>query len=152
MRKLTIGLIVLVVLAGAGFAWYYLEGPCGVNPVRQAFDDLQTQTEKFSDAFKIAQSTPRISLSGPISDLQEIKRATDDVPVPACLEHAKELLVGGMQTSIDGSIAFMGQAAETEVSSLFLDAAQQTATATDELKTISECAPFCKADPYKLQP
>jgi len=152
MRKLIIVIVLLVVVAGAGFGWYYFQGPCGTSKVNKAIDDMSTVAEEFDDAFAVANSTARMSLSGPISEMQNVKRNADDIVVPVCLENAKQLLVGGMQTSIDGFIAFLGQEPDDVVTSYFVDAGQQLAIATDEMETISECAPFCKADPHKVVP
>ena len=66
-------LIIIVIIAG-GSAYYYYLGPCGEIVVQNAFDDIDLVIDKYLDAVAIADQTPRMSLSGPIADLQEIKR------------------------------------------------------------------------------
>ena len=152
MRKVIILIVVLLVIAVGGFGWYYFNGPCGVNKVKHASEELQAKITEFSDGVSVAESTARISLSGPVGDLQKIQRDTSDVQVPSCMEDAKKLLTGGMRTSIDGFIAFMGQESDTTVTGYFTDAQQQISVARDEIEKVGTCAPFCKADPYKRVP
>ncbi len=147
MRKFIIVLIalavVLLLVVPGVFAWYYFEGPCGVNPVKEAANQLQAKAEEFSDAFNIAVSTSRISLAGPISDMQAIKRDADDIQVPACMEKARALTVEGMDHSISGMIAFMGQENDATVEGFLTLAQVRTQDATAEVGRITKCAPFC---------
>lgn len=152
MKKIIIGLIALVVVAGAGFGWYYFLGPCGVNKVKAAKTEFSDLISEYQDAMDVASSTPRISLSGPIGKLQDIKRKVDDIEFPACMEAAQRFTVAGMEKSIDGFISFMGQADDSVVNSSLVSAFGFFDQATTELETITDCAPFCKIDPNRILP
>lgn len=152
MKKLITVVIVLVLASGGGFAWYYFNGPCGVNLVKEAAAQLQSKTEEFRDAFDVAASTSRMSLSGPVSDMQAIRRETNAIEVPACLENAKGLAVEGMQDAIDGFFAFLSEESDADVNDRILAGVGQIADASVEVEDVSACAPFCKADPYKMVP
>jgi hypothetical protein len=152
MRKIIIALVVLVLFAGGGFAWYYFQGPCGTIKVDRAATELLDADSRFTDAFSIANATPRISLDGPLGELQEIRRDTVRIQVPACLENAQEILVGSMETTIDGFIAFMNQESDTEVTMHFVNAGSQLGLALDEIEAIKACAPTCRPDPHRFVP
>jgi hypothetical protein len=149
---LIIIIISLLVIAGSGFGWYYLYGPCGTQPVKQAVLELFDNTEKFNDAYKVAASTSRIALANPISDMQVIQRNTRLIEVPACLENTKNWLVAGMQNYTDGFIAFMGDADDTEVDLYFATGNLYFSATTNEMNYISACSPLCITDPNKRIP
>ena len=73
----------------------------------QALDAVSKLVKRWDDASLLASSTARITLNGPISQLQAIRRESTDVIVPACISHHKELLIKSMDLTLDGYIAFM---------------------------------------------
>ena len=73
----------------------------------QALDAVSKLVKRWDDASLLASSTARITLNGPISQLQAIRRESTDVIVPACISHHKELQIKSMDLTLDGYIAFM---------------------------------------------
>lgn len=51
-------------------------------------ENLEEIAERWDDAIDIASSTSRIALSGPVSDLQEIRRETRQQEWPECARAA----------------------------------------------------------------
>jgi hypothetical protein len=75
--------------------------------------------EEWDDATAIASSTARMSLSGPLGELQGINRDTKQVEVPECAADAHEALLLYQESVIDSFLAFMSQQDDSEVSDLF---------------------------------
>jgi hypothetical protein len=63
--------------------------------------------EDWDDTNATASSTARTNLSGPIGEMQDIKRDVEDLEVEPCLEDAHANLVTYMERTIDAYIAFM---------------------------------------------
>lgn len=70
----------------------------------KAVDDL---VARWNDAVKVASTTGRIALSGPVATLQSIKRETEQVTVPPCLDNGKADLVKSMASTEKGFLVFM---------------------------------------------
>lgn len=71
---------------------------------KKAVDDLFARWE---DAVKVASTTSRISLSGPVANLQSLRREADQLTVAPCMDRAKSSLLEGMSSTIDGFLEFM---------------------------------------------
>lgn len=76
----------------------------------KSIDALRAIHVRWQDAVRLADSTPRIQLSGQIASLQAIKRDTEALMVPECLALPKANLSSGMAVIIDGFISFMRDA------------------------------------------
>jgi hypothetical protein len=85
-----------------------------------------------------------MSLSGPIADLQAIRRDTVALTVPECLESAKIQLTTFMDYHVDGYLAFLGDESDATVSKAFSDAKTRLQSYTDEITRVKACAPDCK--------
>jgi len=70
--------------------------------------DLQAIKKRWDDGVNVASSTSRIALSGPAMNLQQIRRDLDGVKTGECLADAKSALAEGMDATISGVLAFMG--------------------------------------------
>ena len=70
--------------------------------------DLQAIKQRWDDGVNVASSTSRIALSGPAMNLQQIRRDLDGVKTGECLADAKSALAEGMDATISGVLAFMG--------------------------------------------
>lgn len=68
---------------------------------------LDSLLSRWDDAVKIAGTTGRIAMSGPVSTLQSIRREAEALTVSPCMDTAKALLLASMQHSIDGFLTFM---------------------------------------------
>lgn len=71
---------------------------------KKAVDDLFARWE---DAVKVASTTSRISLSGPVANLQSLRREADQLTVAPCMDRAKSSLLEGMSSTTDGFLEFM---------------------------------------------
>lgn len=135
---------VLALAAGAVYYWYTTNGPCGTKLVASATQELGDLHDDFKDYREIASSTGRIALTGPVTELQNIKKETQSLVVPACLVQAQTLLVNSMDADITGFLFFMAQEKD-ELILLKMDAAADWRTQFyEEIVRINECAPFCK--------
>lgn len=79
-----------------------LEGPAQAKPLLDLY-------RRWSDAEKLALSTGRIALSGPIASMQAIQREAEAMSPPACLEGAHKYLVELTKKSTQGMMEFMGK-------------------------------------------
>jgi formylglycine-generating enzyme required for sulfatase activity len=70
--------------------------------------DLQAIKQRWDDGVNVASSTSRIALSGPAMNVQQIRRDLDGVKTSECLADAKSALAEGMDATISGVLAFMG--------------------------------------------
>lgn len=64
---------------------------------------------RWKSAESLAGASSRISLSGPVMNMQNIKHEADALVVSKCMLSAKANLSAGMDSIINGYIAFMGQ-------------------------------------------
>lgn len=63
---------------------------------------------RWIDAEKLALSTPRIALAGPIATMQALARDAEGVRVPACMADAKAALGSITAKSASALLSFMG--------------------------------------------
>jgi hypothetical protein len=85
------------------------------TPITAALQPLVT---RWSDAMALVDSTPRIALTGPVGQLQAVRRDVQAVTWPACARHAADLLVGGMSSEIDGYLGLMAGHSADETKTL----------------------------------
>lgn len=78
----------------------------------KASDALTAAQARWKDAVRVADATSRVSLSGPVSNLQTIRRETEALMLPECLSSARKKLAEGMQVQIDGFLTFMANTGE----------------------------------------
>lgn len=81
--------------------------PCSITKRFDSLDQLNDQFKEFSDETIVASTTPRISLPSVVSQLQAIRRATDNLEVPACMGRVKAALLVYMDTKTDVYLTFM---------------------------------------------
>lgn len=84
-----------------------LEAAKGRSEFEKSVTAMQALRVRWDDAVKLAESTARIALSGPVGGLQSIRQEAQAMVVPSCLDDAKSALVDGMSTTINGYMAFM---------------------------------------------
>ena len=92
---------------------------------------LDPLAREWDDANALANSTPRASLAVQIGNLQSVRRRVQDVSAPECGATLKQHLIGTMDATIAGYIAFLGQKPDTEVQGHFT-------TASSEMKAYQE--------------
>src|SRR5262245_14618155 len=145
-RPLLSAIPILAILLGG--AWYWLYGPCGTKRIAETTVQLNAQTERSSDAVRLAASTPAIALSGPLSKLQDIRRDTRNLDIPPCASHTRDHLVSSMQTLLEALLEFSstpltarGEAAEAKVKERTAEAADQLGLFREEMDYLSGCSP-----------
>ncbi len=80
---------------------------CASENIKAEVDKVHRHMREFDDASTLAASMPREQLSGPIADLQKIRREAEDETVPTCLSTLKDYQVKHMNSVINTLIAFL---------------------------------------------
>lgn len=93
---------------------------CDSVAVANTFKPLTTE---WADAVALASSAPRVSLADPVAKLQEIRRRTQALTVPACGEDAKVSLLASMDSTIEGFLGFLSNQPEATTQQHFATAA-----------------------------
>ncbi|MGD0339921.1 MAG: hypothetical protein ABSB78_14165 [Bacteroidota bacterium] len=140
---ITVAALIVVVFAVVG-GWYYFYGPCGTVRVDNASNELGDLISRWLAADNVASSTPRIALSLQINNLQSLRDEAGDLVVPSCMDGTKLELLAGMDSAIQGYIAFLGQQSDTVVSGYFYSAKRHIANFNELLLKTKDCSPFCK--------
>ena len=78
--------------------------------------------DRWFDAIEIADSTPRMSLAGPVGELQAIRREAENLDYPNCAVRVRRLLISVMDHSIEGYLLFMRDEAESRITAEFTQA------------------------------
>lgn len=91
---------------------------------------------EFDDASILASNMPREQLSGPIAELQRIRREAEDEMVPGCLLTLKTHQVEHMNSVIDTLVGFMGGTDQQTLEQGIATARQQHDDYTLELARI----------------
>lgn len=116
-RNILVLMLVSLVVAGCGSG-----GDGGGNPAPVVITEANNKAaydkavlpfndiySRWKSAEALAGSTSRISLSGPVMNMQNIKHEVDALVVSKCMLTPKANLSAGMDSIINGYIAFMGQ-------------------------------------------
>ncbi|MBI3158123.1 MAG: hypothetical protein HYZ26_00805 [Chloroflexi bacterium] len=136
--------VVLALVAGGWYFYSYNYGvTCGVKRVEASLGDLEQIAEEWDDAVSLAGSTSRIALSGPIGDLQDIRRDLMRLRVPACLVDAQIHLTRTMDNTIEAFLAFASQRPDSEVSEYLSRAGFSQESFRLEIERVSKCVPDC---------
>lgn len=75
-----------------------------LTAANKSVDDL---IGRWEDAVKIAGTTGRIALSGPVSAMQALRRDAEQITVSPCMDQAKGHLVKHMGSTIEAFLVFM---------------------------------------------
>lgn len=86
---------------------------------------IEALAEEWDSANRLAQSTSRIALAGPVSKLQAIQQELSNLPADKpCVADSQLLLSGYMSLIVEGYLRFMK--GENESSSIFLEEARSS--------------------------
>ncbi|THF60927.1 hypothetical protein [Pseudothauera rhizosphaerae] len=99
--KIIAGFILALVLIGGGYGFYTS------SKEKAAIEQIDRLTARWADAAQLAASTSRISLSGPVKDMQQIVRELEAVEPWTCTKGVKTALLAGMRAEIDVYMTFM---------------------------------------------
>lgn len=85
------------------------------------FSELKGQVVLFNDQRKLANSVMRVALAQPLSELQKIKRNTEEKKYSGCLEASKLIYVSSMEATNEALLAFLadGDSKEEDITYLF---------------------------------
>lgn len=122
-------LLFLVVVGAAGTAvWMKIKAnrvEASAAALRGHQDSLRKFENTFEDAYRLAASTSRIALSGPVSKLQALHREAEAMQLPACMAQPKADLVESLRLYTSAFMGFManrGGDVETLTSERFAEA------------------------------
>ena len=136
-------IVLLIVVAGGTYAWFFVSRPCEVKVVEEASGLLFSQLGRYEDVYQVAISASPSSVVLPVSVLQQILMDTQQVAVPACMQTAKDELVNYMRTIIRAFDAYAAQEPDATVRALVNEAVAHLHTFDAELAAVRECAPYC---------
>lgn len=134
--KIIIALIVGVILAGFGFEYY--KGMQRADKLAE-LESVEAVRARWADASRLAGSTSRIALSGPLKDMQQIRRELEAMTLTGCAGDVRELLVDGMTMEIEAYVAFMQNMKESVT-------AWAASEAAAEYRRASDLASACRSD------
>jgi len=81
--------------------------PCAPEVIQTTGSPLQMLMDQFDDSADIAANSPHEQLAEPIANLQELRRETEDLLVPICLESLKTAQIDYMNSVIDTLLMFL---------------------------------------------
>ena len=145
-------ILVIIIVVGGGSGWYYFYGPCGVKLVKESTIEMDEINNDWISAVELASSTSRINLSGPVSNLQNIKKQVSDLDVPACMLESQVYLYSAVDYSIDAFFAFMGEESDTVVGNKFDTSVTYIERYRKAIVEVNNCAPFCEIDDNYQKP
>jgi hypothetical protein len=79
--------------------------PCSPQNLQVSVPDLDKLMRQFDDSIQIAQNTPGDQLVPIITDLQAVRRSSQDFTAPDCMENLKQLQLSYMNTYINTLLA-----------------------------------------------
>ena len=111
--KAMIWAISLPLLAGGGYGvsqWMEkLRAEAEIERRHFGFDKLKDIEDRWTDGYKVAEATGRIALSGPVQNLQAIRRDLKGTKVSECLAPAKAQLEQILDLTVDSFVGVMAQ-------------------------------------------
>src|SRR5215207_3493981 len=81
---------------------------CTTADGKRVTDILSRYAQEWDDTVRLAGSTPRINLAGPVGQLQKTRRDVQAQEWPECGRRAQGVLIRAMDAKIDAFTAFMG--------------------------------------------
>lgn len=139
-----LGLVVLVAAVTAGgYAWYFFKNPCDAEAVQETSVMLVIQAGRYDDVYASTTGATRSSLAYPVATLQQILMDTRDIPVPACMQIAKDELLDYMRIVVRAFVAYGAGETDAAVRELVIQSASHYGNFITELEAVRECAPYC---------
>ena len=88
---------------------------CASGNVEKLAEKVHSHMREFDDASILAANMARDQLSGPIANLQRIRREAEDEQIPPCLAALKDDQIKHMNAVINTLITFMGGANQQDL-------------------------------------
>jgi hypothetical protein len=89
--------------------------PCSPQNLPGEATKVNNLMRQFDDYSSLAFGTPQSQLLQIIPQMQDVRRAAEDQPVPACLKDLKQLQLMHMQVTLDTLIAFQANRTNTDL-------------------------------------
>lgn len=145
MRILKIVVLVSVLVAIGGGAWWYGWGPCGRVYIDTAYNQWTDILRRWNFVEDNLQTEPgRVNFENNMRPLWYIRDEMADTVVPACATTAGRSMVKSMDLRLS---AYNSAVDQPETIDYFLNIAAGSksamADAYNELERIRGCAPFC---------
>lgn len=137
---LAVALILLLVFATGMYGW---QRSCDVNAVQEAAARLIRQRNSYDHSYQFATSVSSNAVVRPVAELQQILMDTQDVPVPICMQTAKEELVNYMGMVIRAFLAYGAKEPEGTVRDLIEQSNGHYDKFNTEMDAVQQCAPYC---------
>lgn len=104
-----IGLVLVLAIFYTGWTAYQKKQSREAHAaaVAASIASMDKARAQWLDTMRLAVSTPRIGLAGPVGSLQTQRQNVQELPVPWCLAPNKEHLLSGMNEALEGMLAFM---------------------------------------------
>jgi hypothetical protein len=106
-----------------------LEGPAEAGALIALY-------RRWIDAERLAGSTARIALAGPVSQLQALRRETEALSVPSCVSDARSRLRELVSRTVDVHLAFMQKLETTAMLYNLLDRDQLVRGFEDSVRAV----------------
>lgn len=111
-QSMGVKVVLLVAIVGVGGYFAYGTYQKSLRQERQQLVDagvtrIKSATTKWVDASKLAASTSRVALSGPVGNLQNLQREITGLAVPVCLIGVRDNLALAVKYEIDRFLIFM---------------------------------------------
>ena len=137
-------LIVLLIAGAVGvYIWIYVSNPCEVDAMKEASAFLVSQQKTYDAQYQFTTTVSRPELAIPVSMLEQISIDTKAVPVPACMQTAKNELLNYMG-SVNGAFrAYMAVETDPKIRDLLHQSDMHYDNFNSELEAVNKCAPFC---------
>lgn len=146
MHKLTLLIITLVLLITAcGEGSPFAEPTITPSPTPTCAQQTEVYRqeaadwlERFEDATELAASTSRMSLAGPISDMQTLARDVKDIEHPPCADMAQARMENYAATMVDAFLMFLSQEDDADVNATFDEALLLQAQVYESLAELAD--------------
>jgi hypothetical protein len=155
--------IVVAIIFGGMFGWWYYYGPCGKNSVKSSMEQIASVIQKDEVALQQASSlslpslifynSPEVTIQQfeqqinnydytkgqSTASFQQIEQEMNKIEVPSCMFHAKRTLVSSMDDMIKGSTS-----GSSFLEGMYLQSSlNEQQSSLKELEAIMACSPFC---------
>ena len=123
--------------------------PCPSAEVEAFADAIAELHSEFRDTWRVAEATPRVSLSPLVLELQHIRNRTAEMDYPSCLALSFQSELNGMDLVLEGFLAFMADEPDCLAGLYFEEVPEAFALAAESMQEVesggaidsSECRP-----------
>ncbi len=110
--------------------------PCAPGNIEAEVNKVHKHMREFDDTSMVAANMPQEQISSAITDLQRIRRAAEDEPIPSCLVGLKTYQIAHMNSVINTLVAFMSGSDQQTIDQYLALARQQHDQYTLELARV----------------